>query len=626
MRTLSKSDFKVGLSCRTKLYYREAGGYPSTLDDDPYLAMLAEGGYMVEQLAKARYPTGRTLAYGGAAVEAATATLEALRDDRVVLFEATLLAGRRLARVDILDKRGDDIRLIEVKAKSWDSAANRARLDQGQRSAFWRARGAPALLADWEEYLADVTFQVLLLEAVLPGVRVHPYLCLVDKHARCTIDGLPEWFALSREAGPDGRTRLVTATLTGDANRAASEGLTIEIPVHEEVAFLRDSVSQLSQELLSSYEPELHRLPPILSVKCRDCEYRLPRSTAAVGERSGFGECWEALADVYPSVLDLYRPGQLKDDEGPLANRMIAARRIGMSDLPEELIGALEQADSAVARRQALQIRHTIARTSYCSPELGKIVRSVDYPLHFIDFEVGRMAIPHHAGMRPYGPVAFQWSCHTQERPGGPVVHRGWLNADRDWPNPAFAHTLRDAIQDAGTVLTWSPFEQSILREIARELRAFCPDESDLIAWIERLAPQERDAPHRVVDQYKLTLEHFFHPDMDGRASIKVVLDSLWKSDASMRDQFLQLTGLAGDPARGPYASLPPLRIAGVEQRVAEGTGALRAYEALMFGAERDDALVQAAWRRLLEQYCELDTLAMVLIWEHWRRSTEDHA
>ena len=67
-------------------------------------------------------------------------------------------------------------------------------------------------------------------------------------------------------------------------------------------------------------------------------------------------------------------------------------------------------------------------------------------------------------------------------------------------------------------------------------------------------------------------------------------------------------------------AAADRLVIAGVEQEVAEGTGAIRAYEALMFGAERHDAEVQAAWRQLLLEYCKLDTLAMVLIWEHWRR------
>jgi hypothetical protein len=51
---------------------------------------------------------------------------------------------------------------------------------------------------------------------------------------------------------------------------------------------------------------------------------------------------------------------------------------------------------------------------------------------------------------------------------------------------------------------------------------------------------------------------------------------------------------------------------------VAEGGGAVRAYEAMMYGLEREDPAARAAWRELLLRYCRLDTLAMVLIWEHW--------
>ena len=47
---LSKSDFKVARTCGTKLYYRKLK-YPTTLDDDPYLEFLADGGYMVEAIA-----------------------------------------------------------------------------------------------------------------------------------------------------------------------------------------------------------------------------------------------------------------------------------------------------------------------------------------------------------------------------------------------------------------------------------------------------------------------------------------------------------------------------------------------------------------------------------------------
>jgi hypothetical protein len=109
---------------------------------------------------------------------------------------------------------------------------------------------------------------------------------------------------------------------------------------------------------------------------------------------------------------------------------------------------------------------------------------------------------------------------------------------------------------------------------------------------------------------------------MGGRTSIKVVLDALWKSDAAMRDQLREWTGREVPAAQDPYHALPPLEIGGVAQDVREGTGAMRAYEAMMYGVEKNDPDAKAKWRKLLLQYCELDTLSMVLIFEHWRRAT----
>jgi len=62
-----------------------------------------------------------------------------------------------------------------------------------------------------------------------------------------------------------------------------------------------------------------------------------------------------------------------------------------------------------------------------------------------------------------------------------------------------------------------------------------------------------------------------------------------------------------------PYAALPPLEINGKEVVVAEGTGAIRAYEAMLYGHERHDPAIRSAWKSLLLQYCKLDTLAMVI-------------
>jgi hypothetical protein len=50
------------------------------------------------------------------------------------------------------------------------------------------------------------------------------------------------------------------------------------------------------------------------------------------------------------------------------------------------------------------------------------------------------------------------------------------------------------------------------------------------------------------------------------------------------------------------------------------GTGAMRAYQEMLYGADKNDSGARADWTALLTQYCRLDTLSMVLILEHWRR------
>jgi hypothetical protein len=119
---------------------------------------------------------------------------------------------------------------------------------------------------------------------------------------------------------------------------------------------------------------------------------------------------------------------------------------------------------------------------------------------------------------------------------------------------------------------------------------------------------------------HEIARRDYYHPGMRGRTSIKVVLDALWKSDGVMREQFSEWTGMTADASHDPYASLPPVEISGVMQDVHEGTGAMRAYQEMMYGSNKHDPAIVDIWSGLLKRYCELDTLSMVLILEHWRR------
>jgi hypothetical protein len=96
----------------------------------------------------------------------------------------------------------------------------------------------------------------------------------------------------------------------------------------------------------------------------------------------------------------------------------------------------------------------------------------------------------------------------------------------------------------------------------------------------------------------------------------------MWRTDPALRAQFESLTGSSVDAFSDPYASLPPISIAGELRYVQEGTGAVLAYEEMMYGISRNDRDQRNAWGKLLKRYCELDTLSMVLIFDHWRRLT----
>jgi hypothetical protein len=57
--------------------------------------------------------------------------------------------------------------------------------------------------------------------------------------------------------------------------------------------------------------------------------------------------------------------------------------------------------------------------TFWFSPEIKNELKTLKYPLYYMDFESLNPAIPRFAGMRPFDHIPFQWSLHVQQQPGG---------------------------------------------------------------------------------------------------------------------------------------------------------------------------------------------------------------
>lgn len=462
------------------------------------------------------------------------------------------------------------------------------------------------------EKIEDVAFQTLLLKLVLPRATITPYLALVDKDKEAGLDGVPELFELEYATDPDGVDRIHTAHYIGTNEQLARLDLITEVEVSAEVTLVQDAVSAAALQFESLLDAPLeeHLNKVERGAKCRDCEFRVWAE-----QQSGFRDCWGDLAKPSPHLLDLFAVGTVRSPEGAgLVDWMFSKGKTSLLDVPLDFLRRADGTIGPQAERQLRQIEFTRRGVAYIRPTVQERIEALRGPLYFIDFEGSRLALPYHAGMRPYGNVAFQWSCHTVQTLGERPQHAEWLNDTEVWPNQGFAESLRAAIGDEGPVLTWSGYEGAILKHIVDDLGRFRRDEPELAQWMNDVVDR------RIVDLHEWAKKDYFHPAMGGRTGIKFVLDATWRSDAVMRQQFESWTGLVASADEGPYASLPPVEIAGVLQNVHEGTGAMRAYQEMMYGTEKHDPIVRQGWATLLKQYCHLDTLSMVLILEHWRR------
>jgi hypothetical protein len=604
---LSKSDFIVAQSCPTKLFYKKLG-YPSTKDEGEFLDLIARSGYVIESIAKLLFPGGQDIGHYGDVQAAAQKTVEALAAQTAVLFEATLISNHKLARVDILVKRGDEFELFEVKAKSYKGATADGSSGTGR-----------LVGPDWQEPLQDVTFQVCVLQEMFPHARIRPFLVMPDRSKSTRIDLLPSLFRFvypeDGDEGPGSRFTRTVVDYVGDVGDLRKSHFLTKVDVTAEVEDLKPDVRSRMADYVASLEPELRRIEPLISAHCRDCEYRASDQDG----RDGFRECWGELADVTPHIFDMYSVSRI-GGRGSLVNELVQQGKVSLFDIPRERLVTKDGRVGALNRRQIIQLEHSRSNTEWVSDELVTILRSFEYPLHFVDFETSVLAVPCRSGLHPYEHIAFQWSCHTLRQPDPEIEleHAEWIDLESYFPNFYFAESLMQHIGTGGTVFTWATHEKTTLRRILKQMGDYKYRDPDLESWLEAIGGSGQDGDSRLVDMHPLTLKHYFHPLMKGKASVKAVVDAVWKTDPGLRARWPEYVKEVDGEILGPYEALPGLTVAEKEFAIAEGTAATYAYQSALYGWGRGDGMSPETWRRLLLQYCKLDTLAMVMIWTHW--------
>lgn len=88
--------------------------------------------------------------------------------------------------------------------------------------------------------------------------------------------------------------------------------------------------------------------------------------------------------------------------------------------------------------------------------EIKEFLDSLEYPLHFFDFESLMSVIPPFDGTRPYQQVPFQYSLHVLSSPDAELVHKEYLHTDNTHPVPELLKHMQEDFEGRGSVISWS--------------------------------------------------------------------------------------------------------------------------------------------------------------------------
>jgi len=633
------------------LHYDGKPEYPDQNDEDSFLQSLAEGGFQVGELAKCYFPGGyeiKTLDHD----EALRQTSEMLKKDHVVIYEAAIRFKQCFVRIDILIKNQQNFELIEVKAKSSDSDSD---------DDFLTKKGT--ILSSWHSYLADVAFQKHVLMKAFPGHAVNAYLMMADKAALCPTDGLNQKFTIVKDA--NGRKSVsVSPTLS-------PEDLSVKILKKVNVDSCCDLVYQEQfgseaqpfgfaayLDYLTDHYIKDQKIISQPSRTCADCQFKATEEEEAKGLESGFHECWREnlhwTDDDFeePTILDLwnYRKKEACFAEGC----------IKMSDLTKDHIAIKTDSKPGLSptQRQWLQVEkvqnHDQSEWVDVSSLKNEITKWV-YPLHFIDFETSMVAIPFNKGRHPYEGIAFQFSHHLVHKDGR-IEHYGqYLNTTPGFsPNYEFVRNLKYELEpDQGTIFRYASHENTYLNFIYQQLKSDqsdIPDREDLcrfIQWITKSSGKSEDqweGERVMIDLLELVKRYYYNPATNGSNSIKYVLPAMLNSSKYLQEKYSQPSyGVVGGiPSLNyqdwtwikyengrmvdPYKLLPKmfqdisdkeLSLFSADDELREGGAALAAYARMQF--EEMSEYERQEIKSALLKYCELDTLAMVMLYEGWK-------
>ena len=269
-----------------------------------------------------------------------------------------------------------------------------------------------------------------------------------------------------------------------------------------------------------------------------------------------------------PTIFDLYRMNFSKKLEHYHAGRIL------FRDVREE----------ALSDKQQMQVECTLNKTEHIDVDgIREFLDSLSYPLYFLDFETLQQTIPLYDGTKPYQQITFQYSLHIKRSADAPYEHLEFLAPnDGSDPRRSLAEQLcKDIPMNVCTLAYNKGFECGRIKE----LTGMYPDLAVHLLNI-------RDHIQDLLDPFRDG--YYYVPAMHGSFSIKSVLPALFPDE-------------------------PSLNYHNLDERCQNGGNAMTLFPRIQF-MELEEA---KASREALLRYCELDTWAMVKVWEKLKEVVE---
>lgn len=648
MKPLTKSRFKLGLECPNKLFFTSKREYADQSLEDSFLMALAQGGFQVEALARLHYPNGVFIDTANYEYDRAMGlTRNYLEKEAVSIYEAAFGHEGLFIRTDILSKKGNHIKLIEVKAKSFDP---------DDEYLFLGKRGG--INSGWKPYLFDLAFQKYVAQQAFPQFTFEAYLLMADKTKTAKVDGLNQLFRIPKNGNP--RTDVVTGISSIDeiggsvlseinVDSLINGIITGGYPYFDNLNF-KQSVDLFKD----AYQKNIYLNWPTQFSSCKKCEFKTTKEQEKEGLKSGFKYCFKKQHQWADKDFDRPNAFEIWNFRG---KNLMEENRLLMDDLTEEDINIkVEPGKLSASERQWLQIQKAQQNDDtvfVLREELKQEMGNWQYPLHFIDFETSTVALPFTKDRRPYEQVAFQFS-HHQLNEDGSIEHKSQYinNSPGEFPNFEFARALRKALsKDRGTIFRFAAHENTIVNAIIAQLMSSGEtDAHELISFLKSISTATKDnveqwvGDRSMVDLNKVVKDYYYNPLTQGSNSIKAILPASLNSSPYLQEKYSKPIGTInvgssnfepghiwlqkdGDALLNPYKMLPPLfdgwsmlelenTISELEG-IADGGAALTAYAKLQYTDmdQKERGEITSA----LLKYCELDTLAMVMVYEHFK-------